>query len=1049
MILGELCLVAALVPGFSFVHPGLLHTRSAFDRMKAMVAKGEEPWKSGFEALRSHPQSQAGYVTQGPFAEIGRAPNVHFREFDQDANAAYQNAVMWQITGEAAHVAKSAQILDGWCSTLEKVTGADAVLMAGLGPFKMVNAAEILRHTDSGWPEASARRCEQMFRHAVYPAIKDFALFANGNWDTAAIKTMAAIGVYTNDRAMFERALRYYVDGEGNGRLTHYIFESGQSQESGRDQAHTQLGLGHLADTCEIAWNQGLDLYGYADNRLLRGFEYTARYLLGEDVPFAPVIDRTGKYRHEAISGAQRGRLRPVFEQVYNHYAKRRGVPAPWTEKAAAKIRPEGPAQGADHPGFGTILFSLRRVEQTHTAPPAALIAKGAPSGIVLSWVAPVGARTFTVRRATANGGPYRTIAEGITAAGYTDTSVRRGQVYCYSVSGSSEACTGAGLPSPWEHADIGAASPPGMAAFDGETMRVEGALQPHFAFVTMDGGGAITARVVPPFASQSAGFGLMMRETLAADSAHAALRISREGARWQVQLSTGDPAAIPEAYVRYGRFMEPYWLRLSRAGGTFTGAVSPDGQTWTAIGTAAVPLKPRVLAGLIVSSGIPGVRTSVAFDHVAAPVEWLSVSPNGRFLQTSRGKPFFWLGDTAWLLFKKLDRADAGRYLEDRRRKGFNVIQAMVLHDASDRNVYGAPALDNADPARPVATGEYSFWDHVDWIVDAAAAKGLYMALVPAWGSNARSGALNANNVEAYARFLAARYGGRPNIIWMTGGDTRGDQNTDVWRAMGRTLKALAPRQLVTFHPFGRTQSSTWFHDEPWLDFNMFQSGHRRYDQDDTPNAKGEDNWRYAREDLEKRPPKPTIDGEPSYEGIPQGLHDSKQPLWTAREVRRYAWWSVLAGAFGHTYGHAAVMQMSKAEDPRNAYGVRRNWFDALNDEGAGQMRYVKELLLSRPFFERVPDQGLVAGGPGKRHDYVIASRGNRYAFIYTYAGRPFDVRMGRISGQSVRASWYDPRTGDTRGIGRFANRGVRRFTPPARDYDWVLVLDGSTSTM
>lgn len=450
-----------------------------------------------------------------------------------------------------------------------------------------------------------------------------------------------------------------------------------------------------------------------------------------------------------------------------------------------------------------------------------------------------------------------------------------------------------------------------------------------------------------------------------------------------------------------------------------------------------------RLLIGVAVGAMLAG-----------AEPQPLVVSANRRYLQTVSGEPFFWLGDTAWLMAKKLDRAEAERYLEDRRRKGFNVIQVMVLHTAKDHNAYGAAALADGDPARPRVTPgarptdpeEYDFWDHLDWMVSAAANKGMYLALVPAWGSIARSGILNESNVETYGRFLAERYGRRPNVIWLNGGDTHGNRETEVWRRLGRTLKQLAPQQLVTFHPFGRTQSSTWFHEDDWLDFNMFQSGHRRYDQDSEAGAKGEDNWRYVEEDLARKPPKPTIDGEPSYEGIPQGLHDPAQPYWTHDDARRYAWWSVLAGAFGHTYGHSAVMQMHKPGQGSGAYGVRKYWYQGLDDPGAGQMQWLRKLMLSRPYFERRPDQTLIAGENGVRYDYVIASRGESYAFVYTYTGRPFEIRMGRIRGEAVRAWWYDPRSGDAAVIGTFANSGIQRFIPPgtpAPGNDWVLVLD------
>jgi hypothetical protein len=438
-----------------------------------------------------------------------------------------------------------------------------------------------------------------------------------------------------------------------------------------------------------------------------------------------------------------------------------------------------------------------------------------------------------------------------------------------------------------------------------------------------------------------------------------------------------------------------------------------------------------------------------------------LIVSENGRFLQHQDGRPFFWQGDTAWLLFIKLTRSEAQTYLDNRRQKGFNVIQVMVLHGLPQLNVYGDSALVDDDPARPLTTpgnnpeiaSEYDYWDHVDFIVDQAAERGIYLAMVPAWGGIVKHGQLNINNVRTYARWLAERYRNKPNIIWLTGGDIRGDDHANVWRALGETLRATDPNHLISFHPFGRTQSSTWFHNESWLDFNMFQSGHRRYDQlkpgDDPKTWKGEDNWKYVLEDYAKQPPKPTIDGEPSYENIPQGLHDPNEPYWKDCDARRYAYWSVFAGAFGHTYGDNAVMQIYKPDSGKGAYGPRNYWYQAVDDPGAGQMQYLKALILSRPFYERVFDTSLIAGDNGTRYDYIIATRGKSYAFIYTYTGRNFDVSMGKITGEKVKAWWYNPRDGTAELLGEFENKGIRTFDPPGQKCngnDWVLVLDDAS---
>lgn len=352
----------ATAPAAGFVHPGLLHTTADLGRIKAQLATASQPWQSGFETLRTHAQSQADWRLRGPFADVVRGPREsrHIAELETDANAAYQNALLWSLTGNPAHARKSIEILNAWALTLKSITGHDKELAASLCGFKLVNAAELIRHTYPDWQPTEIAQFESLLRTVIYPTIRDFATFANGNWDTGCIKTMMAMGVFLDDRAMFDRAVEYYHHGKGNGSLTHYVInDAGQCQESGRDQQHTQLGLAHLAEACEIGWHQNLDLYGAADNRLLRGFEYTAQYNLGHEVPFTAYTDFTGKNKANQISPEGRGKLRAIYEMVWNHYQGRQRVPAPFTRQAAATIRPEGPGFGADHPGFGTLLFSL------------------------------------------------------------------------------------------------------------------------------------------------------------------------------------------------------------------------------------------------------------------------------------------------------------------------------------------------------------------------------------------------------------------------------------------------------------------------------------------------------------------------------------------------------------------------------------------------------------------------------------------------------------------------------------------------------------------
>ncbi len=439
-----------------------------------------------------------------------------------------------------------------------------------------------------------------------------------------------------------------------------------------------------------------------------------------------------------------------------------------------------------------------------------------------------------------------------------------------------------------------------------------------------------------------------------------------------------------------------------------------------------------------------------------AQPLQRLSISEDGRYFRTEDGKPFFWLGDTGWLLFSKCSRSDAQKYLDARKRQGFNVVQVMVLHEIFDANVYGDSALIGRDASKPLITPgsdpkdaqAYDFWDHVDYIIAEAERRGIYMALVPVWGSIVKAGHVPVAKGEALATFLAKRYGQRSNIIWLNGGDLRGDEGMPVWQAIGKTIKSIDTTHLMTFHPRGRYSSSDWYHQASWLDFNMFQSGHKSYAQDTNRNEIrhfGEDNWRYIEHDRALTPIRPTLDGEPSYENIPYGLHDSLAPRWTASDLRRYAYWSVFAGGAGFTYGENSVMQFHHKGDADRNFGVQYNWEDVMSAPGATQMTHLKKLMDEFNGFERRPAQQLLAEDAGIRYEYVVATNGNGYAMIYTYTGRNFKVDLSKLDFKPSGASWFDPRTGRRKSIKLFGAQGVQTFDPPgdaAPGNDAVLIL-------
>ena len=428
--------------------------------------------------------------------------------------------------------------------------------------------------------------------------------------------------------------------------------------------------------------------------------------------------------------------------------------------------------------------------------------------------------------------------------------------------------------------------------------------------------------------------------------------------------------------------------------------------------------------------------------------MERLYVSENGRYLM-QEGRPFFWLGDTAWLMLQKLDEEEMRCYLRNRAEKGYNVIQTVLVHTlpgVSESGCSLAPGIKNVT--------EPAYWDFVDRALDMAEELGLYVGLLPSWGSLVKDGVLNKDNITDYAEFLGRRFKRRTNIIWILGGDVRGDDGREVYPLEASILKKYNPERLVTYHPFGRTSSSLWFHEEEWLDFNMFQSGHRRYDQaslgewDDNAGKEtffGEDNWEYVKRDHSHENIKPTLDAEPSYEGIPQGLHNPRNPYWEEWDVRRYAYWSVFAGAAGHTYGNNAIMQFYGETEGKGAYGVRESWQDALHHPGCAQLMHLKKLMESVDFVNGRPDDNMLLYGQKERYHRIAVFAGVDYVLCYDYSGDQFLLDMSRYMDRPMDAFFMNPQDGTYSYIATL--KGIRKWlaSPVARKdraNDWVLVL-------
>ena len=343
-----------------FVHPGLLHTKADLEYLKSRIKSGQEPWKSAWQQLQNSDLAQLS-VKPKPISTISNGsynlPDNGGTEFYEDGNIAYTMALQWYVTGNKKYAQKAIEFLNAWSYTLDSVVNSNRELKVGVAGAKYLNAAEIIKHTYKGWPIKDQKAFEKMVLEIWYPVIANFTPRKNGNWDAANGQTMLAMGIYLDRQDIFDRAYNLLLKGESNGAICWYFSETGQCQESGRDQHHTQMGMGYLACACEMAWNQGFDLYSAYDNRLLKGYEYTAKYMSGEDVPYVQYVTfYGGRVFGPQISSGSRNQFMPIYEIAYRHYNGRKGLEMPYTWKCITKTRNETLS-----PGFipwGTLMFA-------------------------------------------------------------------------------------------------------------------------------------------------------------------------------------------------------------------------------------------------------------------------------------------------------------------------------------------------------------------------------------------------------------------------------------------------------------------------------------------------------------------------------------------------------------------------------------------------------------------------------------------------------------------------------------------------------------------
>lgn len=429
-----------------------------------------------------------------------------------------------------------------------------------------------------------------------------------------------------------------------------------------------------------------------------------------------------------------------------------------------------------------------------------------------------------------------------------------------------------------------------------------------------------------------------------------------------------------------------------------------------------------------------------------------ISVTADGRYLQYRDGALFFWLGDTAWELFHRLNWNEIEQYLENRRQKGFNVIQAVALAEFNGLlkpNMNGDIPFNNLDPEQP----NEKYFAFVDQVIDLAASKGLYIGLLPTWGDKVTPNwgdgpvVFNEQKAHAYGKWLAKRYANKQNIIWILGGDRPAQRDSSdwrpVWRAMAQGIIDVEGKNtFITYHTWGGPLStSQQIHNEPWLSMNMTQSGHGG--GHDVPI------WEWIKRDRALIPAKPVIDAEPNYEDHPVNPWPKWDPAngyFRDYDVRKQTYRSVFAGAAGVTYGHHSIWQFWSEREEKINY-ADRYWYDALNRPGATQVGYLKELILSRASLNRVPDQSIILEGQGNAGEYAAAFRDmrGRYLMVYLPIGKSIVVNTADLMGQKLKINWFNPRTGKYESEKTVSKVKQLSISAPTSGFeqDWVLVID------
>lgn len=446
-------------------------------------------------------------------------------------------------------------------------------------------------------------------------------------------------------------------------------------------------------------------------------------------------------------------------------------------------------------------------------------------------------------------------------------------------------------------------------------------------------------------------------------------------------------------------------------------------------------------------------------FDNPKLP---LKVSADGRYFQFQNGKSFFWMGDTGWELFHRLDKKEADFYLETRAKQGYNVIQAVVLPELkglTEPNRNGDLPFINKNIHQP----NEKYFAFVDAVIDKAASLGMFVALLPSWGDawnykpwGDKQNIFDSANCYTYGKFIGNRYKHSWNVIWVLGGDRNPENETHykIIRALVKGIKETdGGKHLFTYHPGGSCSSASFFHEDKWLDFNMVQSGH------------GDRNgatYLYTLNNYVLSPAKPCLDGEPRYEDIPvkfweikldekyknnpYEIADSLTPYgyFNELDIRKAAYWSVFSGACGHTYGNGSIWGFWQP-GRFSPIAVKYSWQTAMSSPGGIQMGHLRKLIEQFGVNNLRPDRNVITNNSFSGENYIAALRTKNGSGVLLYSpdGKKFTVSLTKLSTKKIIVRWFNPRDGLYTGITDVdTEKLISEFTPPSEGIDWVLII-------